>query len=68
MIPEAVEFLISEGHDFDQIKTYSLPLLLLFVQLVGKRYERQIESSKQEKGTKNATKHYSRIKTSYYGS
>jgi len=54
VLSEAIEFLISSGHSFSDIRDYSLPQVILFQHLIVTRWNKQAEA--QKKGEKSQNK------------
>jgi hypothetical protein len=53
-----VDVLISEGHSFGEIKKYSFPQFLLFLDLIGRRYDKQAAPSNSEPDNRQTYKSY----------
>ena len=49
--------MISEGHDFEQIKRYSLSQLMLFVELMNARYKRMNAASESDDKNTHGSMH-----------
>jgi hypothetical protein len=61
---EAIELLISEGHVFSEVRKYSIPQLMLFLNLISTRYDRSAPDSQKDKKDGGEGRI---VKTSYRG-
>lgn len=61
VIVEGIDFLISQGHSFGEIKKYSFPQFMLFLDLIGRRNDR----SEPPETTDGGNRRIDKIQSSY---